>query len=88
MEDAATAEICRAQTWQWLRYGAHFDDGRPITTDLFEKLLNEVVADVGRRTAGNGGTPANLQKAADLLRQMSEGEFEEFLTTVAYEYLP
>ena len=88
MEDAATAEICRAQTWQWLRYGAHFDDGREITTDLFERILNEVVADVARRTAGNGETPANLQKAADLLRQMSEGDFEEFLTTVAYEYLP
>jgi malate synthase len=88
MEDAATAEICRAQTWQWLRYGAHFDDRRAITTDLFERLLNEVVTDVGRRTAGNGGTQANLQKAADLLRQMSEGEFEEFLTSVAYEYLP
>jgi malate synthase len=88
MEDAATAEICRAQTWQWLRYGAHFDDGRPITTDLFERLLNEVVADVSRRTTGSGATPANLQKASDLLRQMSEGEFEEFLTSVAYEYLP
>ena len=88
MEDAATAEICRAQIWQWLRYGAHFKDGRVITTDLFERILNEVVADVGKRTAGSGRTPANLQKAADLLRQMSEGEFEEFLTSVAYEYLP
>ena len=84
MEDAATAEICRAQTWQWLRYNAHFDDGRPITTERFERMLEEVIADVQSRTAANPGT---LRKAADLLQQMSEGEFEEFLTSVAYKYL-
>ena len=28
MEDAATAEICRAQLWQWLRFEAPLDDGR------------------------------------------------------------
>ncbi len=84
MEDAATAEICRAQIWQWLRYNAHFDDGRPITTELFERMLKEVVADVQSRTSANAGT---LRKAAELLQQMSEGEFEEFLTSVAYKYL-
>ena len=28
MEDAATAEISRAQVWQWLKHGAHLKDGR------------------------------------------------------------
>jgi len=31
MEDAATAEISRAQLWQWLHRGAKLDDGRPMT---------------------------------------------------------
>ncbi|HLH05777.1 MAG TPA: malate synthase A [Terriglobales bacterium] len=85
MEDAATSEICRAQIWQWLHHAAKFEDGRTITQPLFEQMLKEVVADVQQRTGAN---PKDLQLAADLLQQMSEGNFEEFLTTVAYQYLP
>ncbi len=34
MEDAATAEICRAQVWQWVRHGARLSDGRPVTQEM------------------------------------------------------
>jgi malate synthase len=34
MEDAATAEICGAQLWQWIRYGARLYDGRIMSTEL------------------------------------------------------
>ena len=34
MEDAATAEICRAQVWQWLKHRAKLDDGRTVTADM------------------------------------------------------
>jgi malate synthase len=44
MEDAATAEICRAQLWQWLRFEAALDDGRALTRPLFEALLAEEMA--------------------------------------------
>ena len=44
MEDAATAEICRTQIWQWLRHGATLDDGRAVTPELFEALLAEETA--------------------------------------------
>ena len=37
MEDAATAEISRAQLWQWRRHGAALDDGRPVTADLYRR---------------------------------------------------
>src|SRR5688572_24075640 len=40
MEDAATAEISRTQVWQWIRHGARLDDGRPITVELFAKMLD------------------------------------------------
>ena len=34
MEDAATAEICRSQVWQWVKHGASLSDGRPVTQDM------------------------------------------------------
>jgi len=41
MEDAATAEICRAQIWQWLTYGAVLENGITVTVDFFERALKE-----------------------------------------------
>src|SRR4051812_923757 len=41
MEDLATAEISRSQLWQWLKFGAKLDDGRPITAELCDQLLKE-----------------------------------------------
>src|SRR3984893_19588594 len=41
MEDAATAEISRAQVWQWIRHGARLDDGRTVDMALCRKLLDE-----------------------------------------------
>ena len=43
MEDAATAEICRTQLWQWLKFEAPLDDGRRFTRDLFDHLFDEEV---------------------------------------------
>ena len=44
MEDAATAEISRAQIWQCLRHGARLADGRAIDRALVDRLLAEEVA--------------------------------------------
>lgn len=46
MEDAATAEICRTQVWQWLRHGATLDTGRPITKPDFDRILSEEMGKV------------------------------------------
>jgi malate synthase len=43
MEDAATAEICRAQVWQWVHHGTALDDGRIVTAALVQQLLTEEV---------------------------------------------
>ena len=43
MEDAATAEISRAQLWQWIHHGARMDDGRTVTIEICENLLGEVL---------------------------------------------
>ena len=80
MEDAATAEICRTQLWQWLRFEAPLADGRGFTRDLFERWFDEEVAALA-------GVP-NITKAGNLLHQMIvSSELEEFLTVPAYGLL-
>ncbi len=80
MEDAATAEICRAQLWQWLRFEAPFDDGRRFSLDLFEDWLADDLSALGNLP--------NLKPAARLLHELvTADEFEEFLTLPAYELL-
>jgi malate synthase len=80
MEDAATAEICRAQLWQWLKFEAPFDDGRRFSPDMFEDWLSEELAALG--------DVPNLTPAARLLHELVTGEeFEEFLTLPAYPLL-
>src|SRR5437660_876025 len=41
MEDAATAEISRSQIWQWIHNDVPLDDGRLVTRDLTERLIDE-----------------------------------------------
>jgi len=85
MEDAATAEISRTQLWQWIRYNAKMDDGRAISPDLFDAMLAEVVQRL--RSAETTPKDHKFDRAAELFTRMSKGEFEEFLTSVAYQEL-
>ena len=79
MEDAATAEICRAQVWQWLRHRAALEDGRTVTPALFEALLEEEMAHfVGGR----------FSEARALFHTLAtESHFTDFLTLPAYQEL-
>ena len=88
MEDAATAEICRAQLWQCLHHGARTSDGVPVTPARFDRLLTEEIDrihdEVGPVRLLNGVFPT----AARLFEQMTkQDEFDEFLTLPAYELL-
>ncbi|MDG2522567.1 malate synthase A [Caulobacter segnis] len=80
MEDAATAEICRTQLWQWVKLGATLDDGGLIDRALFERLLTEEVAEIRARFA-----PQRLDAAVELFsRMVLADQLEEFLTLPAY----
>lgn len=89
MEDAATAEISRAQVWQWIRDPRGvLDDGRKVTAELFRTML----ADERSRLRGALGEAAyaagNFDRAAVLLDGITTAEaFESFLTTVGYREL-
>jgi malate synthase len=86
MEDAATAEISRAQIWQWIAQGAKLDDGRTVTAALFQSLLGEEMEALKQVHYGfaDGAFPAAIR----IFSQMSLSDrFEEFLTLPAYEAL-
>lgn len=88
MEDAATAEICRAQLWQWLRHEACTSDGAPLTAQRMEGLFAEelecIHEEVGPRRLIEGVFPS----AACLMQRMIQQDtFEEFLTLPAYELI-
>ena len=79
MEDAATAEICRSQVWQWLKHGAHLSDGRPITQELVHNIIAE------QKSKLKGG---RTSEAANIFQRMTTSEdFAEFLTLEAYDYI-
>lgn len=80
MEDAATAEICRTQLWQWIRLGADLADGRQMSSQLFVGLLTEEMADLRRDFPS-----PRLEDAALLFSRMVLSDtLEEFLTLPAY----
>jgi malate synthase len=81
MEDTATAEIARAQLWQWIRHGTRTEQGQPVTLERVRQILSEELA---RLKAGPAGG-ARLDEAAQLLdRLVAAKEFPEFLTLEAY----
>jgi len=89
MEDAATAEISRAQVWQWLHTpGTTLGDGRAVTLELYRSLvpgqLEKIEAQVGEAAYATG----HFLEAARLFDKLVVSEeFIEFLTVPAYEQL-
>src|SRR3954463_16721061 len=91
MEDAATAEISRAQVWQWIDHGEVLDDGRPVTPDLVRTLaaeeLEKIRAEIGDdKWFEEQGRP-ELSRSLFERVALSGDEFVEFLTLPAYEEL-
>ena len=85
MEDAATAEISRAQLWQWNRYGVKTDDGVLLDTERIRTALEDIL---GRKQAELGTTAydqSRFARAGKLLLTFVEGPFRSFLTTELYD---
>ncbi|HEY9857546.1 MAG TPA: malate synthase A, partial [Stenomitos sp.] len=80
MEDVATAEICRAQIWQWLRHNVRLEDGRTVCSTLYRRLRDEEVAKLGDLP--------HLEAAVTLLDELVRSDrFVDFLTIPAYQVL-
>jgi malate synthase len=85
MEDAATAEISRAQIWQWIRHGVKTDDGRAVTAERFRAVLDEEVRALGPAAQVEG---SRFAEASAIFERLSTSKtFEDFLTLPAYQLL-
>jgi malate synthase len=88
MEDAATAEISRAQVWQWLQQRALLADGRPVTPELYRQLLAEEVEKIKALAGAEAYAHGRFTEACELFDALVTQEtFAEFLTLGAYERL-
>ncbi len=88
MEDAATAEICRAQVWQWVRHGAHLKDSRLVTEDMVKEIIRQRAAELGAELGAKSSNDETLRQAARVLEELTTSrEFAEFLTLASYDLL-
>ncbi|GAA2135042.1 malate synthase A [Actinomadura napierensis] len=88
MEDAATAEISRSQVWQWIYNGVSTAEGKKITKEWVEQLLDEELAKI-RTELGDAYNEPRFNQAVTLFKEVTlADEYSEFLTTPAYQQFP
>ncbi len=82
MEDAATAEISRAQLWQWIHHKASLEDGQTVTPDLYRQIRDEEMEKLLYQEE------SRYREAVEVLDGLvlSDG-FVEFLTIPAMKYI-
>ena len=89
MEDAATAEISRAQIWQWVHNdGVKLDDGREVNLNLYSQLLKEELGNIKTLLGEDRYNSGRFEEATEIFDYLVRTEdFVEFLTLKAYDYL-
>ena len=88
MEDAATAEIGRAQLWQWINHNATLDDGRSISMELYTFLLEDEMKKLKIQIGAELYEFGKFELAISLFSDMvQKNEFDDFLTLPAYKYI-
>ena len=90
MEDAATAEISRAQVWQWIRHPRGvLNDGRKVTVSLFREIMREELASIERTLGAEEYGKRSFAQASEIFDAITTSDdFVDFLTLPAYESLP
>ena len=89
MEDAATAEISRAQVWQWIRHPRGvLTDGRKVTKEFFRTVLGEELTKVKTALGADHFAKGKFDVARALFDKITtDEEFVEFLTLPGYDKL-
>ena len=87
MEDAATAEISRAQVWQWLHHRATVD-GTPLDAERFARVVEGEMVRIRSEIGDERFAGGRFDEARDIFTRLSTApQFEEFLTLSAYDLL-
>ncbi len=89
MEDAATAEISRAQLWQWIHHSnGVLDDGRKVTAELCRPLFNQQMDKLRQMVGPERFAREHYQRARELIEGIVlRQDFTEFMTLMGYQYL-
>jgi malate synthase len=89
MEDAATAEISRAQIWHWIRSPQGvLDDGRKVTRELFRALLPEELKRVREMLGDKQYAAGRYAEGARMFEELTlSDDFVDFLTLPAYDWV-
>ena len=89
MEDAATAEIARAQVWQWLHQGVPLaDTGETVAADLVRRIEDEELVRIRDEIGQADYDAGRYADARALFEKVALGEeFVDFLTLPAYEVM-
>jgi malate synthase len=85
MEDAATAEISRAQLWQWAHNGGRTTDGATLDVATVQAAIPVVLERIKDELGEKRFAVSKFTAAGGLFDQMTAAkEMPEFLTSVAY----
>ncbi len=86
MEDAATAEISRAQLWQWVHHATGIlDEGTNVSAELFRRLLREEMGKLKDELGDSHFSNGHYRRAAQLVEQITlDVVCVPFLTSLAY----
>lgn len=89
MEDAATAEISRAQVWQWIRQpNGLLNDGTKVDLPLVRKIANEELEKIKKSLGEEAYKNSKFHEAHEIFDKLvSDANFDNFLTLLAYNYL-
>jgi malate synthase len=88
MEDAATAEISRAQVWQWISHRSKLKDGRAITPEFVATTIKEELQKLRVRIGATRFDSGRFGLAGKLFEDLSTSkDFPEFMTLKAYAYI-
>src|ERR1700691_1887539 len=86
MEDAATAEISRAQLWQWAHHAGRTTDGVTLDVPVVRATIPVVLERIEKELGPERFAASKFTAAAKLFEQMIEAkQLPEFLTSVAYD---
>jgi len=88
MEDAATAEICRTQVWQWLHNKAKLNDGRTVTQSLYEDLRDDEIEKIQHAAGSKAYQEGKFTQAICIFNKLVvQDKWEDFLTLPAYDLI-
>jgi len=86
MEDLATAEISRSQLYQWIKHRSKLIDGTEITKDFVVRNLKEICEKFVKESSEEEQR-SSLKLAYDLIVDLLDGPFMDFMSLKAYPYL-